>query len=60
MSERFSHDLEMKTREQSRKTKRTEIERFDWFSERTQARVAFRFDVKLQQRLANRTMPSPY
>ena len=59
MSERFSHDLEMKTREQSRNNKRTEIERFDWFSERTQTRVAFRFDVKLQQRLANRTMPSP-
>ena len=60
MSERFSHDLEMKTREQSRNNKRTEIERFDWFIERIQTRVAFRFDVKLQQRLANRTMPSPY
>ena len=32
--ERFSYDLEMKTREQ------TEIERFDWFVERIQTRVA--------------------
>ena len=39
--ERFSHDLEMKTREQNRKNKRTEIERFDWFIERIQTRVAF-------------------
>ena len=31
----------MKTREQSKKNKRTEIERFDWFIERTQTRVAF-------------------
>ena len=39
--ERLSHDLEMKTREQNRKNKRTEIERFDWFIERIQMRVAF-------------------
>ena len=39
--ERFSHDLEMKTREQNRNNKRTEIERFDWFIERIQMRVAF-------------------
>ena len=39
--ERFSHDFEMKTREQNRKNKRTEIERFDWFIERIQTRVAF-------------------
>ena len=39
--ERFSHDLEMKTREQNRNNKRTEIERFDWFIERIQTRVAF-------------------
>ena len=39
--ERFSYDLEMKTREQNRNNKRTEIERFDWFIERTQTRVAF-------------------
>ena len=58
--ERFSYDLEMKTRKQNRNNKRTEIERFDWFIERIQTRVAFRFDVILQQRLANRTMPSPY
>ena len=31
----------MKTREQNRNSKRTEIERFDWFVERTQMRVAF-------------------
>ena len=39
--ERFSCDLEMKTREQNRNNKRTEIELFDWFIERTQTRVAF-------------------
>ena len=32
--EQFSHDLEMKTREQNRNNKRTEIEGFDWFIER--------------------------
>ena len=40
-TERFSYDLEMKTREQNRNNKRTEIERFDWFIERIQTRVAF-------------------
>ena len=39
--EGFSYDLEMKTREQNRNNKRMEIERFDWFIERTQTRVAF-------------------
>ena len=39
--ERFSSDLYMKTREQNRNNKRTEIERFDWFIERIQTRVAF-------------------
>ena len=39
--EQFSYDLEMKMREQNRKNKRTEIERFDWFIERIQTRVAF-------------------
>ena len=34
--ERFSYDLETKTREQNRNNKRTEIERFDWFIERIQ------------------------
>ena len=38
---RFSYDLEMKTREQNRNNKRTQIERFDWFIERIQTRVAF-------------------
>ena len=37
----FQYDLEMKTREQNRNNKRTEIERFDWFIERIQTRVAF-------------------
>ena len=31
----------MKTREQMRSNKRTEIERFDWLIERIQTRVAF-------------------
>ena len=39
--ERFSCDLEMETREQNRNNKRMEIERFDWFIERIQTRVAF-------------------
>ena len=38
--ERLSYDLEMKTREQERNKKRTEIARFDWFIERIQMRVA--------------------
>ena len=39
--ERFSNDLEMKTREQNRNNKRTEIEPFDWFIEQIQTRVDF-------------------
>ena len=39
--ERLSYDLETKTRKQNRNSKRTEIERYDWFIERTQTRVAF-------------------
>ena len=39
--ERFSYDLELKTREQNRNNKRTQIEQFDWFIERIQTRVAF-------------------
>ena len=38
--ERFSQDLEMKTRERNRNNKQTEIERFDWFIEGIQTRVA--------------------
>ena len=38
---RFSYDLEMIAREQKRNNKRTETERFDWFIERIQTRVAF-------------------
>ena len=33
----------MKTREQNRNNKRTEIERFDWLIEWIQTRVAFRW-----------------
>ena len=39
--ERFSYDLEMKTREQNRDNKRKEIKRFDWFMERIQTHLAF-------------------
>ena len=39
--ERFSYDLETKTRQQNTNNKRTEIGRFDWFIERIQTRVAF-------------------
>ena len=39
--ERYCDDLEMKTFEQNGNYKRTEIERFDWFIERMQTRVAF-------------------
>ena len=39
--ERFSCDFEMKTREQNKNNKRSEVERFDWFIERIQTRVAF-------------------
>ena len=49
--ERFSHDLEMKTREQNRNNKRTEIERFDRFIERIQMCVAFRW---LTERLSEK------
>ena len=39
--EGFSYDLDMKTRKQNRKNKRTKKERFEWFIERIQTRVAF-------------------
>ena len=39
--ERFSYDLEMKTREQNKNSKRTEIEQFDWFIEQIQTHAAF-------------------
>ena len=50
--ERSSYDLEMKTREQNRNNKRTEIERFDWFVERIQTCVAFRW---VSERSAEKT-----
>ena len=39
--ERLSYDLEMKTREQNKNNKETEIKRFDWFIERIQTHLAF-------------------
>ena len=39
-TQRFSYDLEMKTREQKRNNKRTEIQQFDWFIERIQTHLA--------------------
>ena len=39
--ERFSYDLEMKTREQNKNNKRTEIKRFDWCIKWIQTHVAF-------------------
>ena len=39
--ERFSYDLEIKTREQNRNNKRTEIEQLDWFIELIQTRAVF-------------------
>ena len=39
--DRFSYDLQTKTREQTRNNKQTEIERFDWVIKRLQTRVAF-------------------
>ena len=39
---RFSYDFEMKTHEQNRNKKRTEIERFDWFIERIQTTTLYR------------------
>ena len=54
----FSYDLEMKTREQNRNNKRTEIERFDWFIERIQTRVAFGgLFLKLHARELSRNQP---
>ena len=42
----------MKTREQNRNDKRTEMERFDWFIERIQTRLAFGW---LSERLGEKT-----
>ena len=50
--ERFAYDLEMKTREQNRNNKRTEIERFDWFIERIKTHVAVGW---LSERSAEKT-----
>ena len=65
--ERFSYDLEMESRKENRNNKRTEIERFHWFSERIQTRVTARVNfiaingyftlTSYVTQLANRTMP---
>ena len=58
--ERFSCDLDMKMREQNRNNKRTEIERFDWFIERIQKRVAFgerSSETKLHAQELSRNQP---
>ena len=52
----------MKTREQNRNNKQTKIERFDWFIERIQTRVAFgwlseRSGEKLHARELSRNQP---
>ena len=52
-TERFSYDLEIKTREHNRTNTRTEIERFDWFIERIQTRVAFNW---LSERFGEKTL----
>ena len=51
-TQRFSYDLEMKTREQKRNNKRTEIQQFDWFIERIQTHLAFGW---LSERSAEKT-----
>ena len=50
--ERFSYDLEVKTRKQNKNNKGTEIKRFDWFIERIQTRLAFGW---LSERSAEKT-----
>jgi len=55
--ERLSYDLEMKTREQNRNNKRTEIERFDWFIERIQTRVAFGWLSERSREKLSRNQP---
>ena len=52
--ERFSYDLEMKTTQQNRNNKRTEIEQFDWFIERIETHVAFGW---LSERELSRNQP---
>ena len=50
--ERFSYDLEVKTRKQNKNNKGTEIKRFDWFIERIQTHLAFGW---LSERSAEKT-----
>ena len=53
----ISYDLEMKTREQNRNNKQTEIQRFDWFIEWVQMCVSFGWlsDARVKKLLARRT-----
>ena len=55
--QRFSYDLEMKTREQNRNNKRTEIERLDWSIKRIQTRVAFGWLSERSRKKLSRTQP---
>ena len=55
--QRFSYDLEMKTREQNRNNKRTEIERSDWSIERIQTRVAFGWLSERSREKLSRNQP---
>ena len=48
----FSYELEITKARTKQKNKRTEIERFDWFFERIQTRVAFGW---LSQRSGEKT-----
>ena len=55
--ERFSYDLEMKTRKQNRNNKRTETERFDWFIKQIQTRVAFGWLANARVKKLSRNQP---
>ena len=50
--ERYSYDLEMKTREQNRNNKWTVIQLFDWFIEQIQKLVDFHW---FSERLGEKT-----
>ena len=57
--ERFSCELEMKTRERNRNNKRKDLERFDWFVERLQMRVDFGWFIERSGR-KNSKLIIPY
>ena len=53
--ERFSYDLETKTRQQNTNNKQAEIGRFDWFIERIQTGLTFGWLVERSGELENFT-----